>query len=132
MRYSPAAMWVSVYIFQTYFYQEENLLSGLSLSKENLTIRPEYEEVLVFYGFDLQPINVIFHQPTTGTPAPEKEEATTEMEMMTTTEEEMTTMPSTSSSTTTPSTTTEAISTTTEEETTTLSSSSSTSTTTST
>lgn len=38
---------------RSYFYNQENLLSGLSLSKENVTIRPEYETLLRFYGYDL-------------------------------------------------------------------------------
>lgn len=39
--------------FQSYFYKKENLLSGLIFNKENITIRPEYETVLRFYGYDL-------------------------------------------------------------------------------
>lgn len=38
---------------QSYFYQQENVLSGLSLSKENVTIRSGYESILRFYGYDL-------------------------------------------------------------------------------
>lgn len=38
---------------QSYFYRRENLLSGLIFNKENITIRPEYETVLRFYGYDL-------------------------------------------------------------------------------
>lgn len=38
---------------QSYFYKRENLLSGLIFNKENITIRPEYETVLRFYGYDL-------------------------------------------------------------------------------
>lgn len=38
---------------QSYFYQNENVLSGLSLSKENVTIRSGYESILRFYGYDL-------------------------------------------------------------------------------
>lgn len=88
--------------FQTYFYQEENLLSGLSLSRENLTVRPEYEEILVFYGYDLQPINVIFHQPHTEAPLETTTEAetTTKMIESTTTTEEQTTEAETTSTTT--------------------------------
>jgi hypothetical protein len=41
------------YCFQSYFYKKENLLSGLIFNKENITIRPEYETVLRFYGYDL-------------------------------------------------------------------------------
>lgn len=39
--------------YQSYFYQQENVLSGLSLSKENVTIRSGYESILKFYGYDL-------------------------------------------------------------------------------
>ena len=42
-----------VYRLQSYFYKKENLLSGLIFNKENITIRPEYETVLRFYGYDL-------------------------------------------------------------------------------
>lgn len=41
------------YFLQSYFYKKENLLSGLIFNKENITIRPEYETVLRFYGYDL-------------------------------------------------------------------------------
>lgn len=40
-------------IQQSYFYKKENLLSGLIFNKENITIKPEYETVLRFYGYDL-------------------------------------------------------------------------------
>lgn len=40
-------------LLQSYFYKRENLLSGLIFNKENITIRPEYETVLRFYGYDL-------------------------------------------------------------------------------
>lgn len=43
-----------VYCLQSYFYKKENLLSGLIFNKENITIRPEYETVLRFYGYDLE------------------------------------------------------------------------------
>ncbi|KAG4065065.1 hypothetical protein HA402_007462 [Bradysia odoriphaga] len=38
---------------RSYFYQNENVLSGLSLSQENVTIRTGYESILRFYGYDL-------------------------------------------------------------------------------
>uniref|UniRef100_A0A182ISZ4 Serpin domain-containing protein n=1 Tax=Anopheles atroparvus TaxID=41427 RepID=A0A182ISZ4_ANOAO len=54
---------------RSYFYQKENLLNGLSLSSENITIRPEYETVLKFYGYDLENIPEMRMQTTT-TPLP--------------------------------------------------------------
>uniref|UniRef100_A0A182RXP6 Serine protease inhibitor (serpin) 19 n=1 Tax=Anopheles funestus TaxID=62324 RepID=A0A182RXP6_ANOFN len=54
---------------RSYFYQRENLLNGLSLSSENITIRPEYESVLKFYGYDLENIPEM-RMPTTTTPLP--------------------------------------------------------------
>uniref|UniRef100_A0A182PKP6 Serpin domain-containing protein n=1 Tax=Anopheles epiroticus TaxID=199890 RepID=A0A182PKP6_9DIPT len=54
---------------RSYFYQKENLLNGLSLSSENITIRPEYESVLKFYGYDLESIPEM-RMPTTTTPLP--------------------------------------------------------------
>ncbi|XP_053657953.1 uncharacterized protein LOC128707035 [Anopheles marshallii] len=54
---------------RSYFYQRENLLNGLSLSSENITIRPEYESVLKFYGYDLENIPEM-RTPTTTTPPP--------------------------------------------------------------
>uniref|UniRef100_A0A182LRF6 Serpin domain-containing protein n=1 Tax=Anopheles culicifacies TaxID=139723 RepID=A0A182LRF6_9DIPT len=54
---------------RSYFYQRENLLNGLSLSSENITIRPEYESVLKFYGYDLDNIPEM-RMPTTTTPLP--------------------------------------------------------------
>lgn len=85
---------------QTYFYQDENLLSGLSLSRENLTVRPKYEEILVFYGFDLQPINVIFHHPHTSVPTTTTTEAATEPPTTTTTEPTTTEEPTAETTTT--------------------------------
>lgn len=41
---------------RTYFYKNENILSGLSLSRDNITIRPEYETVLRFYGYEVEGI----------------------------------------------------------------------------
>uniref|UniRef100_A0A182Q2R7 Serpin domain-containing protein n=1 Tax=Anopheles farauti TaxID=69004 RepID=A0A182Q2R7_9DIPT len=69
---------------RSYFYQKENLLNGLSLSSENITIRPEYESVLKFYGYDLDNIPEMRMQTTT-TPVPsttvemESEETTTDV-----------------------------------------------------
>uniref|UniRef100_A0A182YGR1 Serpin domain-containing protein n=1 Tax=Anopheles stephensi TaxID=30069 RepID=A0A182YGR1_ANOST len=68
---------------RSYFYQRENLLNGLSLSSENITIRPEYESVLKFYGYDLDNIPEM-RMSTTTTPMPatttefEQEETTTD------------------------------------------------------
>ncbi|XP_055607549.1 uncharacterized protein LOC129755200 [Uranotaenia lowii] len=50
---------------RSYFYRKENLLSGLSLSSENITIRPEYESILKFYGYDLESIPEMKTQSTT-------------------------------------------------------------------
>ncbi|XP_058454644.1 uncharacterized protein LOC131432415 [Malaya genurostris] len=55
---------------RSYFYQKENLLSGLSLSSENITIRPEYESVLKFYGYDLENIPEMKMRTTTTTAIP--------------------------------------------------------------
>uniref|UniRef100_A0A182NLF1 Serpin domain-containing protein n=1 Tax=Anopheles dirus TaxID=7168 RepID=A0A182NLF1_9DIPT len=69
---------------RSYFYQKENLLNGLSLSSENITIRPEYESVLKFYGYDLDNIPEMRMQTTT-TASPsttlemESEETTTDV-----------------------------------------------------
>ncbi|XP_055377858.1 glia-derived nexin [Condylostylus longicornis] len=38
---------------RTYFFSQDNPLNGLCLNKENVTITPEYEAILKFYGFDL-------------------------------------------------------------------------------
>lgn len=89
---------------RSYFYSQENLLSGLSLSKENITIRPEYETILRFYGYDLENGGMMSSGKNEGG----AEEAATE----TTTTENQTT---TSSETTEPSTTSEIPITTTEE-----------------
>ncbi|KAL1394344.1 hypothetical protein pipiens_003078 [Culex pipiens pipiens] len=80
---------------RSYFYQKENLLSGLSLSSENITIRPEYESVLKFYGYDLDNIPEMHMQTTTTTTilpmSTESEETTTfptDYEMTSSEEEE--------------------------------------------
>lgn len=46
-------VFIHLFRLQSYFYKKENLLSGLIFNKENITIRPEYETVLRFYGYDL-------------------------------------------------------------------------------
>ncbi|KAL9891062.1 serpin 85F isoform 1-T2 [Glossina fuscipes fuscipes] len=38
---------------RTYFFDTDNPLKGLSLNKENVTISREYENILIFYGYDL-------------------------------------------------------------------------------
>ncbi|EAT42298.2 AAEL006137-PA [Aedes aegypti] len=63
---------------RSYFYRRENLLSGLSLSSENITIRPEYESILKFYGYDLENIPEMKMQTTTLAPtSPDYMETTT-------------------------------------------------------
>lgn len=53
--FSPShSLFHFIYCLQSYFYKKENLLSGLIFNKENITIRPEYETVLRFYGYDLE------------------------------------------------------------------------------
>lgn len=53
---------------QSYFYKKENLLSGLIFNKENITIRPEYETVLRFYGYDLDgATNMLTESKVNGT-----------------------------------------------------------------
>uniref|UniRef100_A0A182W1E9 Serpin domain-containing protein n=1 Tax=Anopheles minimus TaxID=112268 RepID=A0A182W1E9_9DIPT len=73
---------------RSYFYQKENLLNGLSLSSENITIRPEYESVLKFYGYDLDNIPEM-RMSTTTTPLPS---TMTEMETDDTTSDATTEM----------------------------------------
>uniref|UniRef100_A0A182JQ23 Serpin domain-containing protein n=1 Tax=Anopheles christyi TaxID=43041 RepID=A0A182JQ23_9DIPT len=73
---------------RSYFYQKENLLNGLSLSSENITIRPEYESVLKFYGYDLENIPEM-RMPTTTTPLPA---TTLEMDLEETTSDATTEM----------------------------------------
>ncbi|XP_052869186.1 uncharacterized protein LOC128274886 [Anopheles cruzii] len=74
---------------RSYFYQKENLLNGLSLSSENITIRPEYESVLKFYGYDLESIPEMRMQGTTLPPP--LPSTTPEMEAESTTNSEATT-----------------------------------------
>ncbi|GAB0097435.1 uncharacterized protein DMENIID0001_130720 [Sergentomyia squamirostris] len=109
---------------RSYFYNQENLLSGLSLSKENVTIRPEYETLLRFYGYDLMTGMMQTSTETTEstteeaktTPLTTSEETTTTTEEITTTTEEI--IESTTIETTTsPETTTTERTTTVEEET---------------
>ncbi|KAJ8972806.1 hypothetical protein NQ317_009502, partial [Molorchus minor] len=51
---------------KSYFIPKEGFLAGLSLNHENVTLRPEYEEILKFYGYDTISFNnVLFPQPET-------------------------------------------------------------------
>ncbi|KXJ70993.1 hypothetical protein RP20_CCG021838 [Aedes albopictus] len=80
---------------RSYFYRRENLLSGLSLSSENITIRPEYESILKFYGYDLESIPEMKMQTTTpAATSPDYMESTTfpsDYEMTSSEEERSTT-----------------------------------------
>lgn len=62
--------------FQSYFYKKENLLSGLIFNKENITIRPEYESVLRFYGYDLDGSTNMLTESKTNETTMEVTEAT--------------------------------------------------------
>lgn len=91
---------------RTYFFENENPLKGLSLNKENVTITPEYETILNFYGYDLgmdmisstmQPTTESLNETTTlQTPTTKQEEkmTTTTESPTTTTEQEEVTFPS--------------------------------------
>lgn len=80
---------------RSYFYSQDNLLSGLSLSEPNVTVRPEYENILRFYGYDLDNGNMITsngkacktnetEEQTTVSPPPETTTPTMDEEMETT------------------------------------------------
>lgn len=122
---------------RSYFYSHDNLLSGLRLSEPNVTVKPEYENILRFYGYDLDNGNMITSNakacktneteeqqkpttPETTTMEPEMEGTTiimtTEEEMATTEVPTTTTTSTTETSTTTSSTTTPAATTTEEPE----------------
>lgn len=62
---------------RSYFYSQDNLLSGLSLSEANVTVKPEYENILRFYGYDLENGNMI----TSGSKSACKENTTESTEM---------------------------------------------------
>lgn len=65
---------------RSYFYSQDNLLSGLSLSVPNVTVRPEYENILRFYGYDLENGNMITtNGGKSGDCKEENETMTTEM-----------------------------------------------------
>ncbi|VEN57274.1 unnamed protein product [Callosobruchus maculatus] len=42
---------------KSYFFPKEGFLAGLTLNHENITFRPEYEDVLKFYGYDISAFN---------------------------------------------------------------------------
>ncbi|XP_063934645.1 serine-rich adhesin for platelets-like [Zophobas morio] len=42
---------------KSYFIPEEGFLSGLTLSHDNVTLNREYEDILRFYGFDINSFN---------------------------------------------------------------------------
>lgn len=64
---------------RSYFYSQDNLLSGLSLSEANVTVKPEYENILRFYGYDLENGNMITSGGKSG--CKENGTETTEMTM---------------------------------------------------
>nr|CAI5826006.1 unnamed protein product [Callosobruchus analis] len=42
---------------KAYFFPKEGFLAGLTLNHENITFRPEYIDVLKFYGYDISAFN---------------------------------------------------------------------------
>lgn len=46
---------IKLYDFKSYL-NADGFLGGLTLNKENIRLRPEYEDILRFYGFDLSSI----------------------------------------------------------------------------
>lgn len=104
---------------RSYFYSHENLLSGLSLSKENVTVRPEYENILRFYGYDLENGNMITSGKSACKNETEEAPITTTIEAETMTTEDVTTeIPTTMSPPETTTTTTSMTTTTTKAQTT--------------
>ncbi|XP_017786402.1 PREDICTED: location of vulva defective 1 [Nicrophorus vespilloides] len=76
---------------KSYFIPKEGFLAGLTLNHENITLRRDYEEILRFYGYDLESFNNPAY-PETTTPI-----ATTTTKDKTTTTDmlETTTIPAT-------------------------------------
>ncbi|XP_056635323.1 mucin-4-like [Diorhabda sublineata] len=55
---------------KSYFIPPEGFLAGLTLNHENVTLKPEYEDILHFYGFDIMSFNNALYPnpPTTQKP----------------------------------------------------------------
>ncbi|KAG5867797.1 hypothetical protein JTB14_009560 [Gonioctena quinquepunctata] len=66
---------------KSYFIPREGFLAGLTLNHENVTLRPEYEEILKFYGYDATAFNyALYPEPqTTEKPTPTTTEKTSPM-----------------------------------------------------
>ncbi|KAJ8915661.1 hypothetical protein NQ315_003445 [Exocentrus adspersus] len=64
---------------KSYFIPKEGFLAGMTLNHENVTLRPEYEEILRFYGYDTATFNnALYPQPeTTSKPQTTSGEITT-------------------------------------------------------
>ncbi|GLV41407.1 Serpin 85F [Carabus blaptoides fortunei] len=56
-------------LLRSYFIPQEGFLSGLSLSSEKVTLKPEYQSILRFYGFDMTSFNTPIY-PDLGTTTP--------------------------------------------------------------
>ncbi|KAJ8961231.1 hypothetical protein NQ318_008914 [Aromia moschata] len=68
---------------KSYFIPKEGFLAGLTLNHENVTLRPEYEEILKFYGYDIVSFNnALYPQPETT----ERPQTTFKSEVATTTQ----------------------------------------------
>ncbi|CAG9854970.1 unnamed protein product [Phyllotreta striolata] len=51
---------------KSYFIPREGFLAGLTLNHDNVSLRPEYEDVLRFYGFDIMSFNnALYPDPQT-------------------------------------------------------------------
>ncbi|EFA12955.2 leukocyte elastase inhibitor [Tribolium castaneum] len=77
---------------RSYFIPEEGFLSGLTLSHDNVTLNREYEDILKFYGFDINSFNnAVFGDLFTTTVATTttEEVTTSTTNMPTTTTENM-------------------------------------------
>lgn len=63
-------------LVQSYFIPEEGFLAGLTFSHDNVTLKRSYEDILRFYGYDVDSFNVPLYtkptmQPTESTLAAE-------------------------------------------------------------
>lgn len=63
-------VYITELFFQTYFFDKENPLYGLSLNRSNVTITKQFADILKFYGFDPAMDMVVASETISNTTTP--------------------------------------------------------------
>ncbi|CAH1183121.1 unnamed protein product [Phaedon cochleariae] len=62
---------------QSYFIPKEGFLAGLTLNYDNVSLKPQYQDILIYYGYDITAFNVALYPPPQKQSPPESTTTTT-------------------------------------------------------